>query len=850
MQAPAALLVVPFLAGSLAGLLLWPWCPDGIRAAGCGAATLALLAAAAWAANDEGAGVCAAVVTGCFVCALTLGGIAADRAYASPLFEWFTSRGVFEPVTLEGVLREDAVATASGVSLSMDVDRVDGRPTLGGVRLSVAGALAAGSAGEWRAGRRVRLPALLRLPSVHRTPGVPDEARALARRGICLVGSVKSAALVEHVRNASWLSERAAGVRAWARRRLADAVAPSSERSAAIATAILIGDRSQLEREDERRLQAAGTYHVIAISGGNIAILAALLMLTGRAVRVPRSTSALLAIVVLLFYGQVTGAPPSVARAVTAAVIFLAARLVDHRAPPLNALAVAGLFAVAWSPAAILDPGFILSFGATLGILLGVPVLLGGRRPIRGTRGRRILHAVQRAALAVFAATICAELALAPVAASLFGRVTFAGLLLNFVAIPLMTVVQLAGGAVLLLSAGWPAASGWCARLVHAAATGLVESARLVDLAPWLSVSASAPSWEMLFLYYLAATASLFARLRSWAVACGAAVGTVMLAGPAGLARDAVPPSRFPLRVVVLDVGQGDSTLVATTDRHAVLVDAGGVPSYSVPDADQPPGFDVGERVVGPALRALGVGRLDALVLTHGDPDHILGAPSILAGSGARSVWEGVPVPRHAGLQAMRRLTIDAGATWRTVQAGDIERFADVEVRVLHPPPPEWERQRVRNEDSIVLEVRLGKVSILLAGDTGREGEHAILSRLEPGRLTVLKAGHHGSATSSTPELLAALRPAAVVFSAGRDNRFGHPHPAVVDRFAAMGSAIFRTDQDGAVFIETDGRTVEMKGWTGRSLLLTQYTATGADARTTTSADARTTTRRHEDTKK
>lgn len=863
MHAPAAVAAVPFLAGSLAGLLFWPWSFETIGSIGPGAAALALVAAAAWAADADGPCVCVAVAVGCFAAGFTCGGIAADRAYAPPLLSWCAARGIFEPVTLEGVLREDAVPNAAGVSLSIDVDRIEGQPTAGGVRVSVAGALAAASIGEWRAGRRLRLPALLRFPSVHRSPGVPDEARALARRGICLVGSVKSAALIERVGKASWPDEAAAAARAWARGRLEQAIAPSSERSAAIATAILIGDRSRLDREDEERLQAAGTYHVIAISGGNIAILAALLMLSARAVRIPHAARAVLTIAALLFYGQMTGAAPSVARAVTAAVIFLAARLVDHRAPPLNALAVAGLFAVAWSPVAVLDPGFILSFGATLGILLGVPILLGDRRPIRGRRGRRLVYAMQRAALAVFAATICAEIALAPVGASLFGRVTFAGLFLNFIAIPLMTVVQLAGGTVLLVPAFWAAGSAWLAWLAHAAATGLVESARFVDLVPWLSVPVSPPSWQMLVLYYLAATASVFAGLRPWTVGCVVAAGALMLAGPAELARDAVWPSRYPLRAVVLDVGQGDATLV-TMSGHAVLVDAGGIASYSVPDADAPPGFDIGERVVGPALRALGVFRLDALVLTHGDPDHILGAPAILASPGARSVWEGVPVPRHAGLQALRRLAIEGGATWRTVQAGDAVQFADVEVRVLHPPPPDWERQRVRNEDSIVLEVRVGQVSILLAGDIGREGEHAILSRLEPGRLTVLKAGHHGSATSSTPELLAALRPAAVVFSAGRDNRFGHPHPAVVGRFQAMGTAIFRTDRDGAVFIETDGRTVQMRGWTGRSLLIRDlttdagarittdadaYTTTDAGARITTDADAYTTTRRHDGTK-
>jgi competence protein ComEC len=150
--------------------------------------------------------------------------------------------------------------------------------------------------------------------------------------------------------------------------------------------------------------------------------------------------------------------------------------------------------------------------------------------------------------------------------------------------------------------------------------------------------------------------------------------------------------------------------------------------------------------------------------------------------------------------------------TWRRVQAGDVERYGEVELRVLHPPPPDWERQRVRNEDSVVLELRLGRVSIVLPGDIGKEGERAILPRLEPGRIVVLKAPHHGSATSSTVGMLDTLRPVAVIFSAGRDNRFGHPHPAVVERYRAIDAHIFSTADDGAVFVETDGKEVEVRG--------------------------------------
>jgi len=261
------------------------------------------------------------------------------------------------------------------------------------------------------------------------------------------------------------------------------------------------------------------------------------------------------------------------------------------------------------------------------------------------------------------------------------------------------------------------------------------------------------------------------------------------------------------LRVVFLDVGQGDSTLVELPDHRFMLVDAGGVAGT---------GFDIGERVVTPALLALGARSIDALVLTHGDPDHIGGAQSVLRHFAPHEVWEGVPVPPHAGLRDVAEAARVASMLWRTVQAADREVAGGAEIRVLHPPIPDWERQRVRNEDSIALEIRLGDVSIVLPGDIGREAEERLTPNVATAALTIVKAPHHGSATSSTQPFIDALHPAAVVFSAGRGNRFGHPAPPVVARYQAANAVIFRTDEDGAIVLDTDGKSVEMWTWSGR----------------------------------
>jgi competence protein ComEC len=182
------------------------------------------------------------------------------------------------------------------------------------------------------------------------------------------------------------------------------------------------------------------------------------------------------------------------------------------------------------------------------------------------------------------------------------------------------------------------------------------------------------------------------------------------------------------------------------------------------------------------------------------------------------SVWAGVPVPPHVKLRELATAAAAASASWRTVQAGDYERNGPVEIRVLHPPPPDWERQRVRNDDSIVLELRMGDVSIILPGDIGAEGERTI--HLALGALTIVKAPHHGSATSSTVPFVRATHPSAVVFSAGRGNHFGHPAPVVMGRYRDAGALMFRTDVDGAVVLDTDGRSVEISTWSGRHVTL------------------------------
>ena len=818
MRVPAALVTIPLLVGVVVGLLAADRASPHLADNAAAAATLALIAACGAFSMSDTATTLVAAAVGCALAGASLASSSTRDTYEPPLMRWFEARAPDDAVMVEGVLREDASWSGTAASLVVDIDRIrepggDGgwRRTAGGVRVNVGGALAPARIGEWRAGRRIRAPVFLRLPAVYLDPGVRDDRRALARRAIVLVANAKSGMLVEVERRGSALTEASAAIRAWVRVTLSDVVGRWSPRSAAIATAVLIGDRTGLPDADTRRLQDAGTYHVIAISGGNIAILTVMLLALGALAGLPGRAAALLTILSLLAYREVVLAAPSVERAINGALLYLMARVIDHRGPALNVLAVAAAIGLALSPVVVLDAGFLLSFGATLGILLAMV----GRSP--PAPDRSLLRRAAGEVALMLATTAAAEAALLPVSAWLFGRVTLAGLALNLIAIPLMSILQAASMAALAVSTMWSAGARATGFVAHLAATGILDSARLTSLVPGLARDVAPPAIWLVALYYACAAGVLSARLpaiRRGAAAAMALSALMILIGPAWAAEVlAQPPAG--LRVVVLDVGQGDATAIVLPGGQAVLVDAGGVaaPVALEPGEGDPGGFDVGQRVVAPALRALGVRRLEAMTITHGDPDHIGGVPGVVRPLRPGSIWDGVPVPRHASLQALNELADTLGIPWRTMQAGDVTRMGAVTIRALHPPLPDWERQRVRNEDSVVLDVRIGDVSIVLPGDIGAEGERAILPLLRPARTVILKAAHHGSATSSTPALLDALRPAAVIFSAGRNNRFGHPAPAVVARYRERGIPMFSTAESGAILIDTDGHTVSVWGW-------------------------------------
>jgi competence protein ComEC len=732
----------------------------------CGAGLLVL----AWlAAGGRGAAVAVAAAS------LALG--AASAAVESLQFErsplrrslagLATDEGDRVVARLVGRLRGDAAERAGRLSLVLDVETVEARgqtaSRAGRARVEIGGAQQRPALVD---GDRVAVWVALR--EVEREEGV---RAGLEARGFC-----KSTRLVEVLSSggAGWVRTAAARVRQRAREAIARRILPGPERG--LVLAMTIGDRSEIDDRTADTFRASGTYHVLALSGAQVALVAGLLVALLRFGVASPWTQALVTSLAVGFYALLVGGDVPVLRAALMAAAVLAGRALELDTDVANLLGLAALGLLAARPAAIHDVGFQLSFGATLGILALVGPLTSGvpRLPLR-------------ADLAV-AASVAAQAALAPVLAAAFHRMAPAAVVLNLAAVPLSSAVLLGGLAVVALDFVSAAAAGLAGDIAWIAARALRASADLGPLAPWLDLRVAAPSLATLALH--ACGLAWLARGRR-----GAGLGLLAASHLLLLASPLSPRADGRLRLTVIDVGQGDSLLLQSPSGRALLVDAGG---------SRETRFDPGERRVAPQLWQQGLRRLDALLVTHAHPDHVGGAPFVLRAFRVASVWEG-PAPRRDPVWRRVDAALGAGRASRlTLAAGMRFDWDGVALQVLGPARPRRPPERIRNEDSVVLDVAFGEVHFLLTGDVVGESE----TWLQPARSIVLKVPHHGSRSSSSAAFLAAVRPRVAFVSAGAHNPFGHPHPEVLLRYRQAGVLVLRTDRDGTLEAATDGRRV------------------------------------------
>lgn len=710
------------------------------------------------------------------------------------------------PITVWARIEDVPTASAWGVRFAASVDSAArrGRSAAVAGRVQVTLSRPREVAPVYPAlhlGDRVRLTGRLEPPPPRRNPAQMDYGAYLRGRGIHATLRVADEAGVAFLAPSGSLGDRAAtAIQRHVRRATARFVPEAEARS--VLLALLLADRSRIEAETLDAFRATGLMHLLAVSGLHIGLVGLALYVVLKPVlgrlgfrrRTVEWTRATGTLAVLGVYVLVTGASVSVVRAFVMAVFLIVGRALERPSDSLNALGGAALALLLARPAALFEVGFQLSFGAVGALITLVPILREAVPAVvwRTPGGRFVADSL--------VASVAATLGTAPVLLAHFGALPLGGLVLNLPAIPL-TAATLGGGLGAALCAGIRPLAESFGALASASARALQWTSRAgADGLGWATLHGYLESPPVLAACALSVLALAFAKRPRARNRLALAAATLLTASVWGTvwAGEARPG----LDVVFLDVGQGDATLLSLPRGGHVLVDAGLRSPY----------VDEGERTVLPHLARAGIGRLDALVLTHADADHIGGAASVLrAVEVGRLVTNGHDGNTDLWAEVVR-VADSLGVPVHAVGAGDtLDVDPTVRLRVLGPGRP----AASPNDASVVLLAEYGQTRWLLTGDAEAAGEGDVVARYRNDLgADVVKVGHHGSRTSSTEALVAAAgRPAFAVVSVARRNRYGLPDEEPLGRWYRTGAQTLLTSTEGAVWLRSDGEAVERVAW-------------------------------------
>lgn len=700
----------------------------------------------------------------------------------------------------------------------------------GRARIGVGGVLTV-SAGDY-----VRLPVTPRRLTGFKNPDGPDFERSWAAQGIWVGGFVKSPALVT-----SWPEADRAGLISSLRSRAEEFIhLQAPEPAAGFLAAQLIGRRDAVGEAGEGTYRALGLSHILSVSGLHLGVWYGLCFWLSRLFlrrlsffrrRGANAASAALALVPALLYAALAGGASPVIRAavmITAAVLAIVAL---RRSDPWNVLAAAAWVLLLAEPHRLFTASFQLSFVATAAMLAVFTRRPGAEterpRPVTGVWKRPVNAALLRElarklttkkqdgtarsepsgpmpdyalqSTSFFRQSLLAALAgtlgTAPLVVWHFGRLSLAGIPANLIFTPLLSFFVLIPGlmslAILPFSpqlAAWPMA--W-ASTIQMGLLPLLDELALTS-GPGRLMPAPGPvfmiAWYLAGWIWLRGPWTLKKRL--------ATAGLILIVGflPSWLTG---PGHRGVLRFTALDVGQGTAIHLSLPDGRQMLVDGGG--GYN---------FDPGESLITRYLLHQGLSRLDIVALTHPDQDHLKGLVTISRNFRPREVWAS-PWPENYSRLYQDFLAATDGSRRSDPADFDFGRvFGPAEIKILWPPAGyQWPDQPLgdnwSNDQSLVMKINLGQAAFLITGDIG-PGVERRLAELYGAQLrsAVLMAPHHGGHQSLTPEFMAAVQPQWVIFSSGRNNSYGLPHPEALDRARKAGAEIWRTDLSGAAVFE------------------------------------------------
>jgi competence protein ComEC len=637
-------------------------------------------------------------------------------------------------------------------------------------------------------GRGIEISGQLNSPKGRRNPGGFDYKHYLAQSGIsATIFARHENVKAGDVKNTNFLVETGLVIR----NRIVQVINNSlPEQQAGLLNGMIIGYREGLSEDIQEVFNHSGLTHIMAVSGANVAFIAAPLVFIFKRMRLSQKSSNIIIICVLLFFVFITGFEPSVMRAVIMAVVILTGQILRRETDIFTSIAFAAVLLLIYNPFTLFNIGFQLSFAATLSLVMFF-------KNIKSKISSRLIPGFISD---VLAATLAAQVGVLPISASYFNKVSLVSVLSNLLVVPVLEVITILGA--LMAVAGQ-------LHIVFSQVIGYVNCSllsfvllisKLTAGFPYAVVRIITPHIMMVIIYYILVLFLLWYKpkhkIKTRPLHYFIVIGFLIIIICISLL---IPKE---LEIVFVDVGQGDSAIIRTTGGKTVLIDGGG---YSM-KPDSGPG--IGDTVIIPLLLDLGISRLDLVVATHGHDDHIQGLVPVLKDFRV----DNLVMPDNEDKDELREILNVCRNKKIKINYCTCGDYVNLDTKtffkVLHPSNDFTTVKASLNNGSLVLKLFYGDTSVLFTGDIEEEAEKFLLENKIDVTADILKVAHHGSETSTSIEFLNHVMPKAAVISVGKNN-FGHPSDLVVDRITKSGIKLFRTDLDGAVILKCNGRRIK-----------------------------------------
>lgn len=556
-----------------------------------------------------------------------------------------------------------------------------------------------------------------------------------------------------------------------------------NEKNNSLMLAIVFGDQKNVDPVEKDNFRRAGLLHMFAASGFNVALLAGFIMILARYANAPKTASAALALISVIFYLWLVGSSPSVARAVVMSIILYLAIFFGRRVDALASTSIAAVILLAIDPRALFDIGWQLSFASLFGLLVLAPLIA------------KLFENERSKVVSAFSLTLGAQIAVAPFLINYFGQLSTLSVLANPMASGVVAYVTVVGFLAAFMSTFWPTLAGYIFATLSPPLAFVSWTSSVFANIPASTIDMQASlAYAVLFLIL---TLMVFAAFRSLKrrLTISAIIIFIIAAQTAGLWINlAQGIQREALSMHFLDIGQGDATLIKSEDGSVILIDGGR--DFLLLDRE---------------LRQRRVNHLDLVIISHAHADHLGSVSELVKKYPVAAVIEpGIKYDSDAYRDFRQALAVNniprlIGRMHQKYQVGEIE------IKILWPGKDLIIGSNSDvNNNSIVARIEYKKFSLLLTGDIEEEAIGELSESSVDLKSQVLKVSHQGSANGTTIDLLKKVQPKYAIISVGRNNPFGHPHQITLRRLNKFTLKTLRTDQDGDIYIGTDGKSIEM----------------------------------------